>query len=154
MKKPSDTIRSISNSADILICLSNGLNSLSEIAKILNLPKPTVHRLLKALEYSQFVIKDNSSHRYYLGYLVHRLVSIKQNAHKQLILLSINEMKRLSDLSEESVYLHILIGIQHIRLYDIPSKNDISIPLSSDGKAPLLLGAVCRALFSRLKIMR
>lgn len=151
MNKSKNSIRSISNSANILICLSNGINSLTEIATICNLPKPTVHRLLKALEDSQFVIKDISNHRYYLGYLVHRLVSIKENAHKQLILLSINEMKHLSNLSEETVILHVMIGIQHIRLYDIPSKYDVSIPLSGDGKAPLFLGAVCRSLFSQIE---
>jgi len=120
-------ISSISRSANILICMSSGMNSLTEIANYCKYSKPTVHRLLKALEVADLVIRDPLNHRYYLGKLIPLINLHPQNIHRHLINTSIGEMKRLSDIFDETLVLGIHAGIQFIYLHSIPSKKELRV---------------------------
>ncbi len=124
-KNKSNGISSISRSANILLCLSNSMNSVTEIAKYCNYNKPTVHRLLKALEAADLVIQDPVNRRYYLGKLIPIIALHSQNIHHHLISCSIVEMMRLSEKYDENVLLGIHSGIQFIRLYSIPSRQEL-----------------------------
>ena len=96
------TVNSIHRAASILDCLINNKNTVTDIANYCKLSKSTVHRLLKALEESDFVLQDPVKRRYYLGYLFTRLASNLQITHDRLITCAIEEMKYLSDIAEET----------------------------------------------------
>ena len=68
---------SITHATDILLSLSEDINTLTDIARRCNLGKSTVHRVLKLLEESQFVVQDTTDRRYYLGPLVHNWHQIR-----------------------------------------------------------------------------
>jgi IclR family KDG regulon transcriptional repressor len=143
------TAGSIAHATSILICLSNDIHALTDIARQCNLGKSTVHRVLKLLEQSQFVIQDSVNRRYYLGNLITQLASNPITTHEYLIMYASEEMKHLSQMSEETVALDIMIGIQHFSLYEVTSKHDLKVTQESRMSGPPQAGASMKVLFSQ-----
>lgn len=141
---------SIHRAANILICLSNGINTITDIAKSCKLSKSTVHRLLKILEESYLVTKDPINHRYYLGHLITQLALNPKTTHEYLITCAIEEMKRLSDVSEETVVLSIMVGMQYVWLHQIMSKHVLRVTADINTAVLLFVGATAKVLLSQL----
>jgi IclR family transcriptional regulator, KDG regulon repressor len=137
--------------ASVLICLSDGINTVTDISKKCNLSTSTTHRMLNILKQPQFTTYDPGSHRYYLGPLITRLSVNPKATHQYLLFTSFNEMKRLSDLSEETISLDIVMGIQFIHVYDIPSKQGLRVLQETTEIQPIeFLGAAQKVLLSQL----
>lgn len=153
---PSDTIqkltpiRAVSRAVDILICLSNGVYTVTEIAGCCKLTKPTVYRLLKTLEESSLVTQDPVTHRYYLGPLINQIASNPQTNHHYLITCALEEMKQLWDYSWETVALNIMVGVQYVRLYEIQSRHHLKVIEGDDPVGPVYVGATAKVLLSQL----
>jgi DNA-binding IclR family transcriptional regulator len=141
----------MSRVASILVCLSQGISTLTDIANSCKLSKSTVHRLLQSLVESQFAILDPVYHRYYLGGLIHSISMNPQTTHEYLISHALEEMTRLGDVSGETVNLSILVGSLHYSLYEIPSKNDLIITMETMRPRPVYAGGRIKVLFSQLK---
>jgi IclR family acetate operon transcriptional repressor len=131
---------SIAHATEILICLSNDVHKISDIARQCAFSKSTVHRVLKLLEQSHLAVQDTINRRYYLGPLITQLTSNPITTHKRLITYAIDEMKHLSSFSEETVALDIMIGIQYLPLHEIPSKHDLKVTQESKKIGPLYAG--------------
>jgi DNA-binding IclR family transcriptional regulator len=144
------TVKSVSRAADILFCLSNGITTVTDIARHCNLSKSTVHRLLKALKESYLVTQEPNNPRYHLGPLMIRISSNPQTTHNYLVTIALEEMKRLWDVVEDTVTLNIMIGIQYVRLHEIPSKHDLRVIDQYDPVGPIFVGATARVLLSQL----
>jgi IclR family KDG regulon transcriptional repressor len=149
-EKKTPAVKSISRAADILFCLSNGINTVTDIAKKCELSKSTVHRLLKALKESHLATQDSINQQYHLGPLITRLSSNPQTNHNYLITCAIEEMNGLWDIVEETVTLNIMIGIQYVRLHEIPSKHDLRVIEGYDPVGPIYVGATAKVLLSQL----
>lgn len=147
------TYKSISRAANILTCLSDGKNSVTEIAQQCELSKPTVSRLLQALEKSNLAIRNPIHRKYFLGSLLNRLVANPKTTHLNLITLSIEEMNQLSKMCGETVILGIFVGIQNIRLHIIPSIHNIRVydDDNFDLASQNLEGAAIKVSLSQLK---
>jgi IclR family KDG regulon transcriptional repressor len=145
--------KSISRTAKILSCLSDGKSSVTEIAQHCELSKPTVSRLLQALEKSKLAIRDPVHRKYFLGSLLNRLVANPKTTHLNLITLSIEEMNRLSKMCGETVILGVLVGIQNVRLHMIPSIHNIRVydDDNFDLTGQCFQGASIKASLSQLK---
>lgn len=143
-------IRSVFRAVNILICLSNGVNTLTNIADCCKLTKPTVYRLLKTLEELLMVTQDPVTHHYYLGPLINQIASNPQANHHYLITCALEEMKQLWDLSWETVELSIMVGIQYVRLHEIPSKHSLKVLEGPDPVGPVYVGATAKVLLSQL----
>jgi IclR family transcriptional regulator, KDG regulon repressor len=122
--------RSVSRASNILSSLSDGTSTVTEIANRCELDKSTASRLLKALEQSNLVIQDPISHRYYLGTLIVKIASSLTIAHSHLVHQTVDTLKRLSEVSEETALLSILVGIQYVHLNEVVSKHEMKITLS------------------------
>lgn len=144
------TVKSISRAADILFCLSKGINTVTDIARQCNLSKSTTHRLLKALKESSLAIQEPNNPRYQPGPLIIRMASNPQTTHNYLVTIAFEEMKRLRDVVEDTVTLNIMIGIQYVRLHEIPSKHDLRVIDRYDPVGPIFVGATARVLLSQL----
>jgi DNA-binding IclR family transcriptional regulator len=142
------TTGSIAHATSILICLSNDVHALTDIARQCNLGKSTVHRILKLLGEAQLVVQDSTNRRYYLGPLITQLASNPITTHEYLIMYANEEMKHLSYISEETVTLDIMIGIQHFSLYEIASKHDLKVTQESRMSGPLQAGASVKVMLS------
>ena len=143
-------IRSVNRAIDILECLSNGINTLTDITGRTGLTKPTVYRLLQTLEDRLMVTQDPINHRYYLGPLINKIASNPQTNHQYLINCAMEELRRLWDFSGETVELNLMVGLQYIRIYEIQSKFELKVVAGPDPVGPVFVGATARVLLSQL----
>lgn len=148
-QKPT-AIRSVSRAVNILVCLTNGMSSITEIANCCKLTKPTVYRLLQTLEDSLMVTQDPINHRYYLGPLINRIASNPEANHHYLINCALEGLKYLWDFSGETVELNIMAHLQYIRLYEIQSKYELKVVAGPDPVGPVYVGATAKVLLSQL----
>jgi DNA-binding IclR family transcriptional regulator len=148
-QKPT-AIRSVSRAVNVLVCLSNGMNTVTDIASCCKLSKPTVYRLLQTLEDSLMATQDPNTHRYYLGPLINRIASDPQTNHHYLINCALEELTHLWNFSGETVELNIMVGLQYIRLYEIQSKFELKVVAGPDPVGPVYVGATAKVLLSQL----
>jgi IclR family KDG regulon transcriptional repressor len=141
---------SIPHAADVLTCLGSHVHTVTEIARQCRLGKSTVHHVLKLLEQSQMVVQDYDSRRYYLGPLITQLTSNPVTTHEYLILCANEEMKRLAQLSEETVAMDIMIGTQIFPLYEVTSPHDLRVTQEGRASGPVNAGASGKVLLSQL----
>jgi DNA-binding IclR family transcriptional regulator len=136
---------------NILLCLSNGFNTSTDIANYCRYSISTVHRLLNVMKKLNLTIQDPYTHKYYLGPLLAQLASNQTTAHRYLIINALQEMGRLSEYTQETINLTLLVQFRHVLLHDIPCRQDVGIteipPLSG---VLFALGATEKALLSQL----
>jgi DNA-binding IclR family transcriptional regulator len=151
--KKDTSVSSVTRSANILACLSQGLNTVTEISIQCRLSKSTVHRLLNTMAEPGFVIYDSINHRYFLGPLITRLASSIEATHQPLIICAEDEMQLLSSVTGETITLTLLVGLEFVRLYAVLSKNSLKVEEPEDDskiKQFLPHGALQRVLLSQL----
>ncbi|HSW58266.1 MAG TPA: IclR family transcriptional regulator C-terminal domain-containing protein, partial [Dehalococcoidales bacterium] len=140
--------------ARILICLSNGLSSVTEIARECNMKVPTVHRLLKSLTKPRFTTYDAANHRYFLGPLIVQVASNASTNHQYLRMCSLKEIKGLSDNYGETISLTVLIGTEFTQITKITSKHELIVQGLGEvflvNSAVLPFGATQKVLLSQL----
>jgi DNA-binding IclR family transcriptional regulator len=148
------TAGSIVRAADILLCLSEAVHTVTDISRRCNLSKSTVHRVLKLLEQSQMVVEDTINRRYYLGPLVWQLTQNPITTHKRMIMCAADEMKHLSLVSGETVAMDVMSGINYYSLYEIPSRHDLKVAQGQKFTGPvsevLYAGASAKVMLSLL----
>lgn len=140
----------LKRATDILNCMGNGFNSATEIATYCNYSISTVHRLLQNLAELDWVIQDNTNHRYYLGPQVTKLSSNIMASHRYIVLHALKEMSRLANMTDETVMLGALDQLHYIKLFDIPSPQNLRIIEASDKLKGQYLGATAKVLLSQL----
>jgi len=150
MKTNATSYKSVSHIADIFVCLINNVNTVTEIAERCQISKSTASRLLRNLALAKIIIRDPFNRKYYPGSLLTQFASTHQLAHKYLMVCSLKEMQRLREISEETVFLSVLIGIQYMNLHQISSTHEIRITAEGVIRGPLLAGASAKALFSQV----
>ena len=149
-KQKTALYKSISHIADILQCIMNDVNTVTEVANYCHLSKSTVSRLLRTLKESKIVVQDPSSRRFYLGGLIAQCSRNPFTTHKYLVVSSHKPMLRLRDLFGETVFISILIGIQYMNLHQISAEYELNITPDGKIRGPLLAGATSKALFSQV----
>ena len=140
----------LKRASDILTCISNGINSATEIAAYCDYSTSTVHRLLQNLAELGWVIQNKASHRYYLGPLVNQLASNDLSSHRYLVLHTLKEMSGLSNLTEETITLGIFDQLHFRKIHDIPSRHNLRIHEESDKLKGEYVGATAKVLLSQL----
>lgn len=117
----------ITRAANVLSCLSDGVNTLTDIAARCGISASTAHRLLASLTKPGLAIYDSVNHRYFLGTRISQLTNNPVTSHQYLILVANNEMKRLSALVEETVTLSLMMGIQYLPLHSVYSSHRLIV---------------------------
>jgi DNA-binding IclR family transcriptional regulator len=145
------TNTSLVRATNILICLSNGINTNTEIAKYCKYSTSTVHRLLNVMQNLDWVVQDSINRRYYLGSVASQLISNQGNAHRYLLVNALQEMGHLSSFSGETISLNILIQLRSVLLHYIPSDQELKIVEDDSGQmAPFAVGATAKVLLAQL----
>ncbi|MDR3562412.1 MAG: IclR family transcriptional regulator [Negativicutes bacterium] len=106
-----NTNQSIERALDILECFSQAKSEigLSELARLVGLPKATVFRMAETLVERGYLIKDGKSQAYQLGYKILRLgQTLLSNMDYRKIALPY--MQKIRDETNESVTLYIPIN--------------------------------------------
>ncbi len=141
---------SIPRAAKIIACLSRNVNTVSDIADQSKLAKSTVHRVLKLMEASYIVSEDPVERRYYIGPLIAQLMISPRRVHEYLVRCAEGELRRLSNISEETIVMDILSGMQPVHLYEITGKLDFSAKDISYKIGMLFVGASGKILLSQM----
>jgi IclR family transcriptional regulator, KDG regulon repressor len=149
--RPEAPPSSLEKATDIMVCLGNGINSATEIAVYCDYSISTVHRLLQNMVELNWVVQDETSHRYFLGSLVHKLASDVKNSHRYLVLHALKEMYRLSELTEATIILGCLDQLHFLQLHEIPSSHNLRIIEPNDKLKGQFIGATARMLLSQLE---
>ncbi len=145
-----NSVQSIRRAAQILNCISNGTNSVTDIAEKCNLSKSTVHRLLKALSESELVMQDSTNHQYFLGYSIIKLISTPLTTQEYLTSCASEEMNRLSDVTGETVSLGVKMGLKNINIHVVTSKSDLKVDGANLRMRPIYVGVDGLVLLSQL----
>lgn len=145
------TNTSLIRATNILLCLSNGLNTNTEIAKYCKYSTSTVHRLLNVMQNLNWVVQDGLNHRYYLGPVANQLISNQGSAHRYLLVNALQEMGHLSNFSGETISLNILVQLRSVMLHFIPSDQELKVVEDDSGQVtPFAVGATAKVLLSQL----
>jgi DNA-binding IclR family transcriptional regulator len=121
-----------------------------DIARALHLTKSTAHRLLRALEQAELIKKNPLSGLYYLGPLISQLAASPISEHQFLIACSIAEIRKLRNLSGETVNLQIPIGTERMCLEEIQSKEFIKYVSGKGAIYPIFAGSAGKMLLSMM----
>lgn len=141
---------SIGHATDVLLCLHNGVHTVTDISRQCKLGKSTVHRVLKLLQQHELVVQNALDRRYYLGPFIVQLASNPVTTHEYLVLYAADEMRHLNALSEETTTLDIMIGTQVFYLYEITSGHDLKVTQQNRISEPFHTGASSRVLLAQL----
>jgi IclR family acetate operon transcriptional repressor len=99
----------------------------------------------------RWVVQDRTNHKYYLGPVAGELIANQDHAHRYLLAQALQEMGRLSSLSEETINLSVLVQLRSVLLHAIPSKQALTITEMDSGYGMLLaVGATAKVLLSQL----
>lgn len=126
--------------------------TLSELVKLMGLPKPTVHRLLSSLEAVGFLVKvKQSSHdvRYRMGL---KLLELGSNVKEQLDYrkIALPHMEELNKELNEAVHLAVLDGYEAVYVEKVESGRDIRLYNRVGKRSHLLGGSAPKVLFAYL----
>ncbi|MDM8539993.1 IclR family transcriptional regulator [Desulfococcaceae bacterium HSG9] len=141
-------MNSITRTAKILKLLAEHPRRFTDIVKDIQLTKSTVHRLLVALDQAELIKKNPLSGCYHIGPLISQLAANPINEHQFLIVCSIEEMRKLRDLSRETVTLQISMGTERICLEEIQSMESIKYVSGKGSIYPIFVGSAGKMLLS------
>ncbi len=140
------TVRAVERALDILLCFTDRTDlTLTEISAEISLHKSTVHRLLTTLELKGFIIRNNETEKYRLGFRVWELSTNLSDTDDPAVLF-LPEMERLRDLLGETVSLYIRNGHERMRVQAVQSNQTIRRVAPVGARMPLSVGASSKVL--------
>ena len=144
-------MNAIKRTAEVLKLLAEHPRRFTGIARELQLTKSTSHRLLKALEQAELIRKSPLSGRYHLGPLISHLATSPLGEHQFLITCSTEEMRRLRDLSGETVTLQISLGIERMCLEETLSMESIKYVSGKGAIYSIFAGSAGKMLLAMMQ---
>jgi IclR family KDG regulon transcriptional repressor len=141
---------SLRRATDILNCLSNDINTITDVSGYLGYSTSTVHRLLKNMNSLGWTIQEKNNHKYYLGPMITQLSSNQIATHKYLIMHVIHDMNHLSEITGETISLVAMVQLRHVLLHEISSTYSLKITQESKMISPSYVGAVAKMLLAQL----
>ena len=151
-KKDVPYINSIMRAIDILNLYKNNKTyyGITEISKILNLPKTTVFRVVKTLEKKGWLVKDDVTNQYKLGFEILNVASSVTRDYNSRDII-IEEMKKLAQEFNENVVLHMYDDYTARCIEKIETQNVVKISSEIGKKSPLHVGASSKIVLAYQK---
>jgi len=143
-------MNSISRSAEVLKLLAEHPHRFTDIYQHLGLTKSTAHRLLKDLEETGLIKKNPLSGRYHLGPLISQLAASPMGEHQFLITSSAEEMRKLRDMSGETVNLQVALGTERMCLEEVQSLEPIKYVSGKGAVYPIFAGSAGKMLLAMM----
>ena len=118
-----------------------------ELAARVGLPKSTVARLLRTLDDTRLASQDPTTRRYQLGPRTLALGAAYQ-ARLDLRLIAVAPMRRLRDLTGESVGLSVALGAERMFIEEVQSVSELRTTSELGHPYPIWAGAPGRVLIA------
>ena len=130
--------------------------SLTEITNRTDLAMPTAHRIVKALQSSDFMVQDSSTALYSLGPAVMSLahVILQRTDEQGLIAMAMPHMERLRESTGETVALFLPVGDDRVCVAELPSRHHMRMSMGVGHVIPMAVSAAGRAILSALPAER
>ena len=121
--------------------------SLAEVIARTEFPRTTAHRTLQSLQDVRYVFQDPETRRYFFG---SALANLARRANQSdIAALSSRAMKRLAELSEDTILLSIPEGSESVCVGVEQGAYPIrAVPLSVGDRVPLGVGSTAQALYA------
>jgi DNA-binding IclR family transcriptional regulator len=122
--------------------------NLTEIAKRAGLTLPTAHRMIKALQRENFLVRDEESGRYALGPTIMDLarVLLQRSDQDELAVIAIPHLERMRTISGETVGLHLPMGELRLCVAELVSRQAMRAATGVGNTFPLPAGAAGKIL--------
>lgn len=143
-------MNAIHRSAEVLKLLADHPSRFTDIYQRLGLTKSTAHRLLKDLEETGLAKKNPLSGRYHLGPLISQLATSPMGEHQFLITSSADEMRKLRDMSGETVNLQVALGTERMCLEEVQSMEPIKYVSGKGAVYPIFAGSAGKMLLAMM----
>lgn len=122
--------------------------SIAELHRFLDLPKPTVFRLVRGLESFGYLLrKDNESNKYWMGSKILQLSSII-NEKSDLSTLAMPVLKKLRDETKETAHLNIIEKDERVCVFCMHGTKEIRYVVNIGDRSPLHVGASAKLMLA------
>ncbi len=144
-------IQSVTRACDVLFTIAGSEQPLTvaSLAKILDLPRPTIHRILHTLVASGVAARVDSGKAYVVTPKL-ALATAANTRTATLADLATPSLHRLVAISEETASMHVRIGDLRVCVAEVEGSRGIRWARGSGWSAPIWLGAVGRLLLAGL----
>jgi IclR family acetate operon transcriptional repressor len=141
-------VQSIERGIDILNVLAEGPQSVTEVAQRTSLAKGTAFRLLASLSYHHYVVREPGGTRYLLGPGLLPLIQHLTSTFGWIMALAGDPLRELWKETEETVTVHVRIGVSRVCVEEIPSPHALRYTASIDATVPVHVGAAGKILLA------
>lgn len=150
-EKGADSVRAVERALDILLAFRDvdGGLTVAELLQRVDLSRPTLYRLLNALQIKGFVVSSGDPQRFRLGR------SIAQLAHSWTSSLNLPDvaepaMRRVWERTGETVALFVPEGLMRLCVSELPSHHPLSFKRGVGYRERLVRGASGRSILAYL----
>ena len=138
-------VRAVARAVDVMMALSGGPMRLGDISALVNLSKPTTHRLLFSLKSVGIVTQDSLSGEYGLGPACYRLMSAMSSGG---VGFSAPILESLRDATGETITIHVRAGLSRICIQEFPSPHPIRYIAGLGATAGIYVGSAGKVLLA------
>ncbi len=143
-------VQAVERGIDILMALSNGARTLTDVARVTGLSKGTAFRLLASLGHEQLVIRDPNDTVYLLGPGFLRMFQGAMTDLGGIATLARPALQELWSRTDETVTIHVRIGYERICVAELPSSQPLRYSSTVGSTAPLHVGSAGKVLMAFL----
>jgi DNA-binding IclR family transcriptional regulator len=149
MKQDSSRLNSIEKALNILLAFQadQPIWGVRELSAKLGLSPATVQRTLQTLKSYQFVDQDPDTRQYRLGSIYFQFLDVLQSSYP-VARAALPFMKKLLSLTQETVHLNVIEGIERICIDHIESPQHLKASMPIGNRSPLYAGASSKCLLS------
>lgn len=150
-EKNQDSVRAVDRALDILLAFRPGDDALTvaDLLKRVDLSRPTLYRLLNALEHNGFLVSSGEPQRFRLGSSVARLAHVWLAGHR-IADIADAPLRRLWEATGETVSLFVPDGAYRVCVAEMESAQPLSFRRGVGYREKLVLGASGRAILAHL----
>lgn len=122
---------------------------ISDLSRMINLPRPTVSRLVATMESLGYLKQNKGTKKYSLGLKLLHLGSVVQ-AGLTLTDIAAPVMQKLRDTLKETVYMDVMDGDERVCIYSLPGLHAVRTVVEVGQRSPLYVGGDSRMLLASL----
>lgn len=145
------SVQSLDRAFSLLEAFAPANNELgiSDLSRKINLPRPTVSRLVATLEKLGYLRQNKETKKYSLGLkLLHLGAVVQAGLHLKEIAAPV--LVRLRDKLKETVYIDIIDGDERVCIDSLPGLHAVRTIVEVGQRSPLYVGADSRMLLASL----
>jgi len=149
MKQKRSNLNSVEKALKILLAFQAQQPSwgVRELSAHLDFSPATVQRILQTLKAYSFVDQDLETRQYHLGNVYFQFLDTLQSAYP-ITHAALPFMRRLSSLTQETVHLNVIDGMERICIDSIESPQYLKASMPIGNRSPLYAGASPKCLLA------